>query len=162
MCGNYLSFRISPPSLLCSNMVSGCRVKNIVLKRFILLSLADLRLRVLSPFSGLWAPVCILCLPQLTMAQLWPDLELRIQYLPPSYPLGLLFERKNLIGSTQLMGWFLLGQVSTGSQFAVPGHGALCYKRGPTDPPFTFRNCEWCSSNFMEEALTEINTLKRV
>ena len=138
----------------------GCRVKNMSPQKSFLLSLADLRLRVLSPFSGLWVPVCILCLVQLTMAQLWPDLELQIQYLPPSYPLGLLFERKNLAQPNQWAG-FSWARSPSGSQSAVPGRGAFCYKHGPTGPPFS-RNCEWCSSNFTEEALTEINTLKRV
>lgn len=47
-------------------------------------------------------------------------------------------ERENLIGSARLMGWFLLGQVSTGvSGSSGKDKGATWYKYGPIDSPFT-------------------------
>lgn len=110
--GKYLSFSISPPSLLSANMVSGHRVKYMSPHKFCLLALVDLRLRVQPPLSGLWASVCTLHLAQLPVVQLWPDPEFQIQCLSPSYPLGL-FWKGECDWLTETLGWFLLGQVST-------------------------------------------------
>lgn len=138
--------------------VSRCGVKNMSPHNFFLLSLADLRLRVQFHFSRLWASVSILRLAQLTKAHLWPDLELQIRCLPPSYPLGLSFG-KGKSDWLNLTNWVIsLGPgIHVGSSQLWPGSvWGLIFQT------WVHRNCGWCFSNFIKEALNEINTLKRV